>query len=46
MFKEEKIAINFHLKNRCPSDTGKPNEMQKLGAKVLKYHGWEILDLP
>ncbi|CDW86618.1 UNKNOWN [Stylonychia lemnae] len=46
MFKEQKIAINFHLKVRCPRESQKPNEMQKLGAKMLKYHGWEILDLP
>jgi len=44
-FNEEKIAINFHLKQRCPSETGKPTEMQKLASKVLRYDGWEILDL-
>jgi len=44
-FNEQKIAINFHLKERCPSDSGKPTEMLKLPAKVLKYDGWEILDL-
>jgi hypothetical protein len=46
-FKEQKIAVNFHLEKFCPADRANPGptEMQKLSAKVLKHDGWEILDL-
>lgn len=46
VFKEQKIAINFHLERFCPRDRPeKATEMQKLSAKVLKHEGWEVLDL-
>jgi hypothetical protein len=45
IFKDQKIAINFHLSKFLPSDKTEPTEMQKLSAKVLKQEGWEVLDL-
>jgi hypothetical protein len=47
VFKDQKIAINFHLEKLLPSDRSNPgpSEMQKLPAKILKHEGWEILDL-
>jgi hypothetical protein len=46
VFNEQKIAINFHLKSLVPWEKQmEPTEMQKLPGKVLKQHGWEVLDL-
>lgn len=46
VFKEQKIAINFHLEKFMPTERlDKATEMQKLSGKVLKHHGWEVLDL-
>jgi hypothetical protein len=46
VFNDQKIAINFHLEKYTPRERAeRANEMQKLSAKVLKYEGWEILDL-
>jgi len=45
IFKDQKIAINFHLEKFIPSEKIEPTEMQKLSSKVLKHEGWEVLDL-
>lgn len=45
VFKDQKIAINFHLERFTPSERAAATEMQKLSGKVLKHHGWEVLDL-
>lgn len=45
VFNEQKIAINYHLEKLIPSEKTEPTEMQKLASKVLKHHGWEVLDL-
>lgn len=45
VFNDFKIAINFHLEKYIPSENTQPTEMQKLAQKVMKYEGWEILDL-
>ena len=46
VFFDEKIAINYHVKTQCPSQTPfEPSKLQTLTSKLLKYEGWEILDL-
>ena len=46
VFNDQKIAINYHLEKCTPRERAeKATEMQKLSAKVLKYEGWEVLDL-
>ncbi len=44
-FPNHKIAINYHLEKFIPSEKKDPTEMQKLSQKVMKWEGWEILDL-
>ena len=34
----------FHLEKYSKKD-GKASEMQKLSARVLRLHDWEVLDL-
>jgi len=45
VFNEQKIAINFHLEKFTMPFRKDASELQKLSAKILKYDGWEILDL-
>jgi len=45
VFNEHKIAINYHLKKLLPPFQYEPTEMQKLGGKIMKLQGWEVLDL-
>ena len=46
VFPQQKIAINFHLEKFTPRERlTQATEMQKLSAKVLKYEGWEVMDL-
>jgi len=45
VWEDKKIAINYFLSCQLPDENKKPTEMQKLASKVLKYEGWEILDL-
>lgn len=44
MFPKQQVAIMFHLKKYSMKD-GKSSEMQKLAARVLRLHGFEVLDL-
>ena len=44
-FNDEKIAINYYIKDHCKPFSHQPNELQKLGSKILRYENWEILDL-
>jgi hypothetical protein len=44
-FYDEKIAINYHVKNRGVPFTHEPSEMQKLDSKILRFENWEVLDL-
>ncbi len=45
VFHEEKIAINFHIEKTLIYGRPEPTEFQRLAGKLLKYEGWEILDL-
>lgn len=44
-FYKQKIAINYYIEEFLTYGKQDPNEMQKLSAKMLKYQGWEILDI-
>ena len=37
VFHDYKIAINYHLKDKCLPFSGQPNEMMKLNHKILKH---------
>ena len=45
VFNEYKIAINFHLERTLIYGKKEPSELLKFGSKILKYEGWEILEL-
>lgn len=45
VFYDQKIVINYHLKNLIPPFQTEPSELQKLPGKILKLYGWDILDL-
>lgn len=45
VFNDFKIAINYHLAKLTKREDHQPSELQKLPTKMLKYQGWEILDL-
>jgi hypothetical protein len=45
VFKEYKIAINFHLNKYTRPFDSVPSQMQKLPAKLLKLEGWEVYEL-
>ena len=46
VFNDQKIAINYHLSKLVPWEKQmEPTEMQKIPGKVLKQHGWEVLDI-
>lgn len=45
-FPEPKIAIQFHLKKRSPAqDPFEISQMARLTGKLLRYEGWQVLDL-
>lgn len=45
VFYDQKVAINFHVKDLCLPFTDEPSEMQKLPSKMLRLQNWEVLDL-
>jgi hypothetical protein len=45
VFKEYKIAINFHLNKYTRPFDYQPSQMQKLPATLLKQEGWEVYEL-
>lgn len=45
IFHDQKIAVNFHIKEMCMPFTKEPNELMKLPGKFLKLQGWEVLEL-
>ena len=44
VFYDEKIAINYHLMDKCLPHSKEPSEMQKM-CKLLQHEDWEILEL-
>lgn len=44
VFYQHKIGIQFHLKKHLKPD-GQTSEMQKLASKIMKFEGWEIMNL-
>ena len=45
VFDDQKICIQYHLKDWGMPFTKQPSEKQKLTSKLLRYEGWEVLDL-
>lgn len=45
VFWDQKICIQYHIMDQCLPFTKQPSEMQKLTSKLLRYEGWEVLDL-
>mmetsp|Transcript_8571 Transcript_8571/g.14464 ORF Transcript_8571/g.14464 Transcript_8571/m.14464 type:complete len:98 (+) Transcript_8571:1896-2189(+) len=44
-FPDKKIAVQYHLKEQCRFFTQEPSELKKLTSKLMRYQGWEVLDL-
>uniref|UniRef100_A0A7S3IRH5 Uncharacterized protein n=1 Tax=Strombidium inclinatum TaxID=197538 RepID=A0A7S3IRH5_9SPIT len=45
IFNDEKLIIQYHPEFKCRRSNGMPSAMQKLPSKLMRYEGWEVLDL-